>query len=597
MKFDLSCPAELLSVNIDKETKSAEATFFNLSSQTITAIKYEIVLFDETGEIISKTPAELEGISFLPRDKFISVVAAENAENLDIVFTEFTFEDGTVFVPSGEMTDISYDELSESEMAYFERAGVNDARCYAKEESSYWLCVCGRPNLLTSETCIKCQRAKEDVLKNYSSEQSLASAILKKEELDAIEAERIALEEAQKAAEKKALLIKKVKKSGIIVGITVAAIAAIILIFSLITMLIGNSYASKGNYEKAAAMYNLSVFNKTDKIADKLYGNSTSNLTQIGILAEDDDNLYYLDAYYGISIENKATGEKKKTEFSGSCLNASGGSLYFINMKDNYKIHKMTSDGSKSEVVYDAPVYYFSTVGNDIYFISDPIAKEDQETAEPADETVTEEKTATPLYVLKAGEKEPKLVSEATMSIFTIYKNKIYYVNYSDNNSLYSMSLSGKGAKKIIKTPVYSFDIKDNKIYFTDGTTPEDGSSTIPKLSLEVANLNGSGRKTLIDNAVVKSFNIANDAIYYMDNNTQGALLKYVPGSETVTEAEEVYLVNVSGDFVYYLSYDGSMYLTKIDKSGYEVVSTLEDATAEENTDAPAEEGTEVPAE
>ena len=395
------------------------------------------------------------------------------------------------------------------------------------------------------------------------------------------------MESARIAAEKKALLIKRAKKSGIIAGISVAAIAVLILIFSLVTMLIGDLYASDRNYKKAATMYSLSIFDKTDKIADRLYGNTPSNLMQMGIIAQDDENVYYLDAYYGISVQNKATGQKTKTEFSGLCLNASGGSLYFINVEDNYKIYKMAPDGSKCEAVYDSPVYYFTTVGNDIYFISDKIEQNDENKEE---DTLSEkEKTETPLYVLKEGEKEPTFVSDVTMSTFTIYKNKIYYVDYSDNSSLYSMSLSGKGAKKIIKTPVYNFDIKNNKIYFTDGTVPSDTSTGIPKLTLEVANLNGRGRKTLVENAVVKSFNIANDAIYYMDNNTQGVLYKYTSDSEPKTEAEEVYLANASGDFVYYLTYDGNMHLTKLDKSGYEIVSSLEDAPSEENTQAPQE--------
>ena len=587
MKFDLSCPVQLVSAHINTETQTAEATFLNLSPQTITAISYEIILFDENGEIISKVPAEQTDISFPARETFTTVIPTENAQSVDIIFIQFTFEDGTVFTPLGEMVDISFDELSQTDKAHFKRAGISDAKCYAKEEESYWLCVCSRPNLKSSENCISCKRSKEDVLTNYSNEHSLASAVLKKEELDALKAEQIAMESARIAAEKKALLIKRAKKSGIIAGISVAAIAVLILIFSLVTMLIGDLYASDRNYKKAATMYSLSIFDKTDKIADRLYGNTPSNLMQMGIIAQDDENVYYLDAYYGISVQNKTTGQKTKTEFSGLCLNASGGSLYFINVEDNYKIYKMAPDGSKCEAVYDSPVYYFTTVGNDIYFISDKIEQNEENKEE---DTLSEkEKTETPLYVLKEGEKEPTFVSDVTMSTFTIYKNKIYYVDYSDNSSLYSMSLSGKGAKKIIKTPVYNFDIKNNKIYFTDGTVPSDTSTGIPKLTLEVANLNGRGRKTLVENAVVKSFNIANDAIYYMDNNTQGVLYKYISDSEPKTEAEEVYLVNSSGDFVYYLTYDGNMHLTKLDKSGYEIVSSLDDEPSEENTQAPQE--------
>ncbi len=587
MKFDLSCPVDLVSVIIDKETKEAEATLFNLSAQNITSIKYEIVLLDENGEVISKTPAELEDISFPSRENFSISFSAENAENADVSFSEFTFEDGTVFVPTGETVDVSFDELTETNIAHFNRAGIFDAKCFAKEEDSYWLCVCSRPNQLSSENCVICQRSKEDVMRDFSTEQGLASAILKREESDALEARRIALEEEKIKAEKKSILIKKIKKSGIIAGISVAAIILLVLLFSLVTMLIGDSFASGGNYEKAAQMYNISVFDKTDKIANRLYGNTPTNLIDMGILAQDDENVYYLDAYYGINIKNKETGEVTKTDYSGLSLNASGGSLYFINVKDNSKIYKMTPDGSSCEVIYDSSVYYFTTVGNDIYFVSDPLEQEGEETMEPIEEEPAVEKTTTPLYVLKAGDENPELVSETTISFFTIYKNKIYYINYADNNTLYSMNLSGKGAKKIIDTPIYKLDIRNNKIYFTDGTLPENATTNVPKLTLEVANLNGRGRKTLIEDAVITSFSVGSEAIYYMDNNNQGVMNKFVAGGEKAVEAEQVYLMNVSEDLVYYLSYEGDMHLTKLDKSGYETVSSLNDAQPEASEEAP----------
>ena len=154
MKFDLSCPVQLVSAHINTETQTAEATFLNLSPQTITAISYEIILFDENGEIISKVPAEQTDISFPARETFTTVIPTENAQSVDIIFIQFTFEDGTVFTPLGEMVEISFDELSQTDKAHFKRAGISDAKCYAKEEESYWLCVCSRPNHKSSENCI-----------------------------------------------------------------------------------------------------------------------------------------------------------------------------------------------------------------------------------------------------------------------------------------------------------------------------------------------------------------------------------------------------------------------------------------------------------
>lgn len=580
MRIDVSSPCDVISIIINEETQTAEAKLFNLSSQTIIGLKYEITLYSEDGEIISKTEAELEGINFPSGSDYTVVFAAENAIQAEILFCEVTFEDGNIFIPQGNIAEIPPTNLSESEILLFEKAGVCDAKCYAKDDENYWLCVCGRPNMKQFDTCIRCGRTKEDVMSNFTSEQNVAAAGLIMEEQRAREEAERAAEEARIKAEQKALLIKKIKKTALFTGSGIVILALLITVFSLVTMLIGNSNAEKGNYEKAEAMYSLSLFNKTEKIAERYYGNTTSNLIQGGILAQDDKNIYYLNAYYGICIENKETGEKIKTEFSGSCLNASGGSLYFLNMEDNFKIYRMDPETLTAEAVCDMEAFFFMTAGNDIFFISQkPVTNEIQ----------SETMGQMALYVLKAGEKDPTFVSDAPMSIFTVYKDKIYYVDYEDGYSLYKMNLSGKGAKKIIDTPVYNFDIKNDTIYFTDGTIPEGDETGIPKLSLETAKLNGKGRKTLLADAVVKSFALGNDAIYYSDNNQQSELLKYIPGQEPSVEAPEVYLANAHGDFVYYLNAEGKMYLTKLDKSGYEVVSSLEDIPAEEGTAPEAE--------
>ena len=585
MRIDLSSPCDVISIIINEETQTAEAKLFNLSSQTITDLKYEITLFSEDGEIISKTVAELEGINFPSGSDYTTVFAADNAIEAEILFTEVTFEDGNIFIPQGNIADIPSVNLSESEILLFEKAGINDAKCYAKEDENYWLCVCGRPNMKHLDECIRCGRTREDVMSNYTSEQNVAAAGLVMEELRAREEAERAEEEARIKAEKKALLMKKIKKTALFTGLGIVILALLLAAFSLVTMLIGNSNAAKGNYEKAEAMYSLSLFNKTEKIADRYYGNTTSNLIQGGILAQDDKNIYYLNAYYGICIENKETGEKTKTEFTGSCLNASGGSLYFLNMKDNFKIYRMNPETLEAEAVCDEEVFFFISAGKDIFFISQKPA---------TDEIQSETMGQMALYVLKSGESEPSFISDAPISLFTVYKDKIYYVDYEDGYSLYRMSLSGKGAKKIIDTPVYNFDIKNDIIYFTDGTVPEGSESGIPKLSLETVKLNGKGREALLGDAVVKSFVLGNDAIYYADNNQQNALLKYIPGEEPTQEAAEAYLANAHGDFVYYLNADGKMYLTKLDKSGYEVVSSLEDVPAEEGTASEAEPEPEV---
>jgi len=604
MKFNLFCPIELDSLVISAETQTAEAAFFNLSQQTITAIKYTMVLFNESGEKIAETPAELEGIELKPREVFTSVVAAENAAYAEVVFSEITFDDETVFAVSNEEVEITYNELLESDKARFERAGAPDACCFAKEEDSYWLCVCGRPNLPSSENCIRCQRDKDAVLTDFITEESVAMAIVKKEEADALEAERLAAIKAEEEAARKALRNKKLKKAGIIAAIAILAVVVLYFAFKLIVTSIGDSSAKEGDYAKAYSMYKLvGDYDKIEDISDRLYGNTVSNLTTLGMLAQDDNNIYHLGLDNTIFKQDKKTGEKTKFEgIRGALLNASGGWLYYIDAQEgSQRICRISPDGVTNEVVYDKSVYFLQTMANDIYFITDRIVPLDE------NDQAAEEKTTTPLYVLKEGETEPQLITDAKVNVFTIYKNRIYYTDFSDK-ALYSMNLSGKDTKKILDGPIYRFDISNDKIYYLSDIAGGEQNPFMPAYNLYTSDINGKNQENLFPDITVSWFALDNDTIYFIDSNNGDILYKSSNGEAPVTEAENVQnsFVNVNNGTVLYLAaeisvdeesqqqviQDIKIYLSNSDKTGYEPVSSLNDINAEQTpqTEAPPDE-------
>ena len=584
MKIDLSCPALVKTLSFNKEEKAVVASFLNISPKTITEMKYTVLLFDAENNKLAEIPASLDEIALAPRENItasISYEDAQNAETAEIIFNEFTFDDETVFVPTGEFVEPQAEELSEEENARFIRAGLNDACCYAKDESSYWLCVCGRPNHKASETCVNCEREKEVVLNKYISAQSLAAAILEKEENDAIEeAKRLEAIKAEKAA-KKAAFIKKAKKVVLAAVAVIVAVLIIVFAFKFIVTKIGDSNAAKGDYVKAAKMYQLSGSSKFDDVSDYLYGSSASNLVYMGIMAQDPNNIYFVDNAFSVYKKDKNTGEQTVLEgITGRSLCASGGYLYYLNVQDEL-VYRTTPDGKTNEVVYDAPVYYFSTVANDVYFITDnPENTEGAETQNPY-----------ALYVLKEGETEATFISNKNIGAFTIYKNKIYYIDFADNYALYSMSLDGKNPKKLIDSSINVFEVKNDRIYYTDGSIPENSETGMPTLALVSTNLNGKDKETVVPDAMVSLFSISDDTVYYTDYNNYGTLYKLTKGAEPTVEAESVSLFNASGDYVYYLSNDGGLYMTKLDFTGYEKVASKNET--EETAPDTAEEPTE----
>lgn len=559
MKIDLSCPVELNSIVLNKETQTAELNLFNLSQQTITAMKYSLVLFDTNGEEIQKTQAELEGINFPSQDSFKTVVAAENAANIDVIFTEITFEGETVFVPDGKITNVSFEKIQGTELNRIKRAGAEDGICYSKEEKDYWLCVCSRPNILTSENCIKCNRSKDEVLKKFASEENVALTILNKEDSEAA-----SLKEEKAATKEKTL--KVLKKSSLIAAIIIAALLICFFAFRLIVTSIGNSSAKAGDYKKAYSMYKLAGGKNIDKIANKVYGNTSTNLETLDLIAQDDNNIYFTDTA-NIYKQDKTTGEQSVLkDVSAHSLNISGDFIYYINLKDESKIYKISSDGKTNEAVSNVPAYGIFTVFNDVYFIS----------ATAAEGTNSQ----MPVYVLKEGKAEPELVLDADVQVFSIYGDKIYYTDSSDNLKLKSANLSGGKSKTLIDTSVYEFVIKGGKIYYTDG-----GDSDDTPLSLETADLNGNHIETLIDNAIITMFSISDDVIYYSDYNNQGTLYKKENGKDAEVVAESAAVVNVDEGAVFYYSYDSSFHISKPDKSGFDLVKTQNDQTPSETAE------------
>lgn len=66
---------------------------------------------------------------------------------------------------------------------------------------------------------------------------------------------------------------------------------------------------------------------------------------------------------------------------------------------------------------------------------------------------------------------ELEVLSKARVSGITIYQDELYYKD-TDTNSLMRMPLEGGEAKKVIG-PIYSYNIKDDRIYYTTAVSPE----------------------------------------------------------------------------------------------------------------------------
>ena len=88
------------------------------------------------------------------------------------------------------------------------------------------------------------------------------------------------------------------------------------------------------------------------------------------------------------------------------------------------------TDGSETKtVLQDTKLVFFSVVGNDLYYIlqeEDPSAANTQQNAATQQQ---QQNTIFNLYNKKVDSDKATKISKSNMGIYTVYKDRIYYLN------------------------------------------------------------------------------------------------------------------------------------------------------------------------
>ncbi len=609
MQIDLFCPVENRGVTVKTNSKSGEpyALFklFNVSNEVICAVSFTVHMFDAYGTELGSMPVELTELSAAPKaffaeNKAVSLAEYPGAKHLTVDVTHVTFENEECYEKGEHITEVQITEPDDEEKLRLIAAAGEDAYCYAKNEAEYWVCVCGRPNLHESDFCVRCTRAKADVLARFSSHEALNKTLAVQEE-----ARRLAEEEAQKRAEEEKALKRAECKKKFIKGSKIAAIviaAALVLwgIFSLVMLLLGNGAVKNEEYMKAYKYYSMVSGKKADAISEEVRGNSVSNLQQLGLMTADDENIYYTNANYEIFKQNKETGETMRLgENPGVYLNIADGWLYYLDAMTAQSMYRTKVDGSVTETVYELKESMYTSmhlIGNEIFFTAqEPVEMTPEMQEEMALQGQTAPTTQYRLYRLKVGAKKAKLVSNEDITTFSYYKGKIYYLNQADSMAVYCMDKNGKNATKIIGGPVYTVLPHNDMLYYLDGSpNPETGEA---KLSVEIADLNGAYQKNAVENRMIFLMGADGEDLYYIAVTEESwQFIQNQNGTETVL-AEDVQLFNRADGYMLQVDSMGGFYKTTYDKSGMEeIVIEVPEAPAE-NAEAPETAPETTPAE
>ena len=235
MLIDLYCPIELKGYEIFLDEKKdiiyCAVSFYNLSQKNVTSVKYTLYCFDSFGEPVEMPPANivealLQDENAVPKNVFgsskpIPLTKFPNTRDVEIIVNRVKFDDGTIWNndETGTLRVIIEKIKEPDEIVALTKVAGNDAICYAREEESYWLCVCGRANPVSYHQCIRCKRNKAHVLSCCSDKMIInqeIESLKQKEDRERIEKEqeerKFKENEAREAAKRKEQQAEELRK-------------------------------------------------------------------------------------------------------------------------------------------------------------------------------------------------------------------------------------------------------------------------------------------------------------------------------------------------------------------------------------------------
>lgn len=174
MKIDLTCPVELRRCQLpNAEYPVCEMLFFNLSDKPVSSMQISFLCCDENKEQIFRAVERLTAKDAPARNIFRLDYAFENAAGIyemEVAVKKVWFEDGTVWrSEAGAVSEFApTPRLEENQMQVMQELAGEDAITYPSDQGAVWVCICGRPNAASEDTCRRCGRDKHEIFVNFN---------------------------------------------------------------------------------------------------------------------------------------------------------------------------------------------------------------------------------------------------------------------------------------------------------------------------------------------------------------------------------------------------------------------------------------------
>lgn len=237
MKMDLNCPAEVWQCDLPTLAYPAcTLKLYNLlPDKLMVSVEVTLILLDEKGEEQTRVLYRAHDLKGEPGKTFLMAVPVEGMtaepNKCEVLFEKIWYDSGAVWRRSrASLTSYTSNVMKPGrELDRLRFVAGDTAVGYPQKQGAVWVCVCGRPNLISDEACMRCHRGRDLVFDTFSKEAVEKRVSERENELDA--ETRKAREDASRrqAAREQAYLSRRKKRRRVVawaVGCVLVAGAA-----------------------------------------------------------------------------------------------------------------------------------------------------------------------------------------------------------------------------------------------------------------------------------------------------------------------------------------------------------------------------------
>ena len=189
MKIDLSCPVEVRNHACPTpERNTCVVQLYNLTPKNIVSAELNVCLLDRENKPLQRTIHRCYSLHGYPLSLFEASVGMEycaDAVRAEVTAEKVWFDDNGVWRkdrdPFTEYEPNTLGPCLDLDMLHYIAGPA--AVGYPVEQDRVWLCVCGRPNTLTSPYCVRCRQSKEQIFASFNRQRVHQQYALKQRQL------------------------------------------------------------------------------------------------------------------------------------------------------------------------------------------------------------------------------------------------------------------------------------------------------------------------------------------------------------------------------------------------------------------------------